>query len=223
MSPSTVMPLAHALISEFLESNKYHNTLSEFRKEAKEFIEDNSEIQPNRSLLSIVQDYMKREADNLDVCERKIDEDLYSSEDTSSYPRYICETFSQIHNSNILTISLHNVASSSYVDNDYETTSTPTIITGSADKTIKFTSLLTGDTFNTLDFHQGGILAIDFHPIRSNLMLSASMDGSCALVDASTRDIKQVFKDHQKPVVRAKFSLDGSMFVTASYDHSLNF
>ncbi|CAG8563772.1 7716_t:CDS:2 [Acaulospora morrowiae] len=222
MSPSIVIPLTHALISEFLESNKYYNTLNEFRKEAKEGLEDKNKIQLDRPLLSIIQDYVKKEAERLVSNERKIDEDLYSSKDTS-YPRYICETFSQIHNSNILTINLQNVASSSYVDNDYETTFSPTIITGSADKTIKFTSLLTGDTFNTFDYHKGGVLAIDFHPVRSNIMLSASMDGSCALTDVSTMDVKQAFKDHQKPVVRAKFSPDGSMIVTAGYDHSLNF
>lgn len=151
-----------------------------------------------------------------------MDKDLYSSE-TTLYPKYICETYSQIHASNILAVRLHNIPISSYVDNDYETTFTPTLVTGSADKTVKFTSLLTGDTFNTFNFHKGGILAIDFHPIHSNLMLTASMDGSCAIMDVSTMEVKQTFKDHKKYVVRAKFSPNGLTIVTASYDHTLNF
>ncbi|KAF0399015.1 WD40 repeat-like protein [Gigaspora margarita] len=96
------------------------------------------------------------------------------------------------------------------------------IITDSADKSIKFTSLLTGDIYNVCDVHKGGVLAIDFHPIYTTMMLSASMDGSVMLINASTMEVKQIFKDHNKYVVRAKFSPDGSMSFTASYDHTLN-
>ncbi|CAG8699907.1 1995_t:CDS:1, partial [Racocetra persica] len=147
-------------------------------------------------------------------------DDLYTP-GTTIYPRYLCETFSKIHNSNILTVRIQNIQLTNYVDNDYETVSIPMIITGSADKSIKFTSLLTGDVYNVCDIHKGGVLAIDFHPVYTNLMLTASMDGSVALIDASTMEVKQVFKDHNKYVVRAKFSPDGNMLFTASYDHTL--
>ncbi|RHZ90005.1 hypothetical protein Glove_9g145 [Diversispora epigaea] len=225
---NNAIPVAHLLVLKFLETNKYYNALKEFRKEANQIIEENSEMFDNSStkpLLAIVQDHLvdelKKGVENWNLDEIKIDKDLYSSE-TTLYPKYICETFSQIHSSNILAVRLHEIALSSYVDKDYETTFTPALITGSADKTIKFTSLLTGDTFNTFDFHNGGILAIDFHPIRSNLMLSASVDGSCVLMDAFTTEIKQTFNDHKKPVVRAKFSPDGLFIVTGSYDRTLN-
>ncbi|KAF0530103.1 WD40 repeat-like protein [Gigaspora margarita] len=96
------------------------------------------------------------------------------------------------------------------------------IITSSADKSIKFTSLLTGDIYNVCNVHKGGVLAIDFHPIYTTMMLSASMDSSIMFFNASTMEVKQNFKDHNKYVVRAKFSPDGSKFFTASYDHTLN-
>ncbi|CAG8781996.1 19987_t:CDS:2, partial [Gigaspora rosea] len=223
MVPATILissanPLTHALILQFLESNKYKNTLAEFRKEANEIIENNPKLfdeLPSKPLTAIVQDYIMEEMRN------DIDDDLYTP-GTTIYPRYICETFSQIHSTNILTVRTQNIQFTNYNDNDYESISIPMIITGSADKSIKFTSLLTGDIYNVFDVHKGGVLAIDFHPIYTTMMLSASMDGSVTLIDASTMEVKQMFNDHNKFVVRAKFSPDGSMFFTASYDHTLN-
>ncbi|CAG8527406.1 18916_t:CDS:2 [Dentiscutata erythropus] len=225
---SSANPLTHALVLQFLESNNYKNTLAEFRKEANEIIENNPKLfdeLPSKPLTAIVQDYIleevRNEVEKLDLVKSKIDDDLYTPE-TTIYPRYICETFSQIHSSNILTVRTQNILLTNYNDNDFETVSIPMIITGSADKSIKFTSLLTGDIHNVCDVHKGGVLAIDFHPIYTNVMLSASMDGSVALIDSSTMEVKQMFKDHNKSVVRAKFSPDGAMFFTASYDHTLN-
>ncbi|RIB23795.1 WD40-repeat-containing domain protein [Gigaspora rosea] len=225
---SSANPLTHALILQFLESNKYKNTLAEFRKEANEIIENNPKLfdeLPSKPLTAIVQDYimeeMRNDVEKIDLENSKIDDDLYTP-GTTIYPRYICETFSQIHSTNILTVRTQNIQFTNYNDNDYESISIPMIITGSADKSIKFTSLLTGDIYNVCDVHKGGVLAIDFHPIYTTMMLSASMDGSVTLIDASTMEVKQMFNDHNKFVVRAKFSPDGSMFFTASYDHTLN-
>ncbi|CAG8798140.1 13705_t:CDS:1, partial [Gigaspora margarita] len=56
---SSTNPLTHALILQFLESNKYKNTLAEFRKEA--IIENNPKLfdeLPSKSLTAIVQDYI---------------------------------------------------------------------------------------------------------------------------------------------------------------------
>ncbi|CAG8847930.1 43092_t:CDS:2, partial [Gigaspora margarita] len=227
---SSANPLTHALILQFLESNKYMNTLAEFRKESDEIIENNPKLfdeLPSKPLIAIVQNFileeMKNYVEKIDLENSKIDDDLYTNTTgTTIYPRYICETFSQIHSTNILTVRTQNIQFTNYNDNDYESIPIPMIITGSADKSIKFTSLLTGDIYNVCDVHKGGVLAIDFHPIYTTMMLSASMDGSVALINASTMEVKQIFKDHNKYVVRAKFSPDGSMFFTASYDHTLN-
>ncbi|CAG8741814.1 13237_t:CDS:2, partial [Gigaspora rosea] len=193
-----VNSLTHALILQFLESNKYKNTLAEFRKEANEIIENNPKLFDELPLTAIVQNYIMKEMKN-DV--EKIDLEN-------------CTT--------ILTVRTQNIQLTNYNDNDYESIQIPMIITGSADKSIKFTSLLTGDIYNVCDVHKGGVLAIDFHPIYTTMMLSASMDGSVMLINASTMEVKQIFKDHNKYVVRAKFSPDGSMLFTASYDHTLN-
>ncbi|RIB00522.1 WD40-repeat-containing domain protein [Gigaspora rosea] len=220
-----VNSLTHALILQFLESNKYKNTLAEFRKEANEIIENNPKLFDELPLTAIVQNYimeeMKNDIEKIDLENCKIDDDLYTP-GTTIYPSYICETFSQIHSTTILTVRTQNIQLTNYNDNDYESIQIPMIITGSADKSIKFTSLLTGDIYNVCDVHKGGVLAIDFHPIYTTMMLSASMEGSVMLINASTMEVKQIFKDHNKYVVRAKFSPDGSMLFTASYDYTLN-
>jgi len=142
----------------------------------------------------------------------------------NKYPRYLCETFSQIHTSNILSIRSQTLLIRNFNDGEYHFSEIPTIITGSADKSIRLTSLLTGDTFNICsNIHKGGILCLDFHPIYKNLMLTGSMDSTCTLIDANTLNVVQTFKDHTKYVVRAKFSIDGNKIVTASYDHTINF
>lgn len=57
--------IAHALVLKFLESNKYYNTLKEFRKEANQIIEGNDEVLGDLSsikpLSAVVQDYLMDE------------------------------------------------------------------------------------------------------------------------------------------------------------------
>lgn len=80
--------------------------------------------------------------------------------------------------------------------------------------------------------HQAPVLSIDFHPILAHLMLTTSMDGTSVFVDTSFEadfgedleksGIHQVFKDHQKYVVRGLFSpVDGKYIATASYDRTV--
>jgi len=55
---SRVNSLTHALILQFLESNKYKNTLAEFRKEANEIIENNLKLFDELPLIAIIQNYI---------------------------------------------------------------------------------------------------------------------------------------------------------------------
>ncbi|CAG8456520.1 3510_t:CDS:2, partial [Racocetra fulgida] len=61
---SRVNSLTHALILQFLESNKYKNTLAEFRKEANEIIENNPKLFDELPLTAIVQNYIMEEMRN---------------------------------------------------------------------------------------------------------------------------------------------------------------
>ncbi|CAG8556124.1 16676_t:CDS:1, partial [Gigaspora rosea] len=61
---SRVNSLTHALILQFLESNKYKNTLAEFRKEANKIIENNPKLFDELPLIAIVQNYIMEEMRN---------------------------------------------------------------------------------------------------------------------------------------------------------------
>ncbi|ORY93644.1 WD40-repeat-containing domain protein [Syncephalastrum racemosum] len=81
--------------------------------------------------------------------------------------------------------------------------------------------------------HAAPVLSLDFHPLLPHLLLTSSMDGTCAIVDTakSVQDqndghdpdayVVQRFRDHTKYVVRALFSSDGTYLATASYDATL--
>ncbi|CAB4375114.1 unnamed protein product [Rhizophagus irregularis] len=223
---SNPQALTHILVLKFLENHNYTSALEAFRQEAKEIIEeeqDNEQI--NEPLTTIIQDYLfnqlRSNVENISL-ERSIDDYLITPGD-NKFPRYLCESFPQIHNNNILCVRTQTLPIRNFSDGEYQFSEIPTIITGSADKSIRLTSLLTGDTFNVCNnIHKGGILCMDFHPNYHRLVLTGSMDSTCALINITTLDVLQTFKDHLKYVVRARFSIDGNMIVTASYDHTIN-
>lgn len=73
----------------------------------------------------------------------------------------------------------------------------------------------------SLSFHAAGVLALDIHPRLSNLIASGSMDHSVSLGDISASGgMLCTLKDHEKFVVRLKWSPSGNYLVTASYDKS---
>ncbi|CAG8691327.1 13922_t:CDS:2 [Funneliformis caledonium] len=223
--------LTHALVLKFLENNNYVKTLESFRQDAQEIIENEELFEQDneytkKPLMAIIQEYLMNQLqsnmENMSL-ERIIDDDLITP-GNNEYPRYLCESFSQIHINNILSVRLQTLSIRSFNNGEYQFSEIPTIITGSADKSIRLTSLLTGDTFSICnDVHKGGILCLDCHPIYNHLLLIGSMDSTCTLINVHAMNVVQTFKDHTKYVVRSKFSMDGKMIVTASYDHKVNF
>jgi len=106
----------------------------------------------------------------------------------------------------------------------------PALISAAADRTIKFTLLdkahgddLPGQVFRIMQPHEGVALDIDFHPLHPELMLTSAMDKTSAITNTVTGEEHQKFKDHTKFVVRAKFAMDGAMFITGSHDKTVNF
>ncbi|CAG8487677.1 7756_t:CDS:2 [Ambispora gerdemannii] len=228
--PSKAFPLAHSLVLQFLELNKYHKTLNAFREEASEVIIENSEVfrqSPEKNLIDLVDEHLiSRMTDRLGKLslQRQIEEELNQS-GNENIPRFLYDTFNQIHDANILSVRTQNLPITNFLEgeNEYAYSHVTAIVTGSADKSIKFTSLLTRDTFNTLQVHKSPVLCVDFHPDYPTLMLSGSMDSTVVLVNVNTNETLQTFKDHSKYVIHARFSPDGSMFATASHDHTVNF
>lgn len=130
--------------------------------------------------------------------------------------------YPDIHYTNILAVAIEP--------------QTHALATSSIDKTVKISTMLcngNGDiSQRTYRHHQAPVLSIDFHPMLPNLMLTTSMDGTSVLVDTSFEadfgqdvektGIHQVFKNHQKYVVRGLFSPgDGKYIATASYDRTV--
>jgi WD40 repeat protein len=73
-------------------------------------------------------------------------------------------------------------------------------------------------------FCSGGILALDVHPTKRNLVLCGSMDHQTFILDLSKTDddlLLQRFKVHTKYVVRVLWSMSGTFFVSASYDKTV--
>ena len=68
---SRVNSLTHALFLQFLESNKYKNTLAEFCKEANKIIKNNPKLFDELPLTAIVQNYiieeMKNDVEKIDL------------------------------------------------------------------------------------------------------------------------------------------------------------
>ena len=139
----------------------------------------------------------------------------------NNYFTTVVAEFPDIHYSNILAVAVEP--------------QTHALATSSIDKTVKISTVLSNDgsiTQRSYRHHQAPVLSIDFHPLLPNLLLTTSMDGSSVLVDTSFEadfgedleksGIHQVFKDHQKYVVRGLFSpVDGKYIATASYDRSI--
>ncbi|KII73203.1 putative WD repeat-containing protein [Thelohanellus kitauei] len=74
----------------------------------------------------------------------------------------------------------------------------------------------------SLSIHQGGVVSLDIHPNNQNMIASGSMDATLAIYDISSPldEPLQKFTDHQKFVVRVKWSPSGQYLVTASHDKS---
>lgn len=129
-------------------------------------------------------------------------------------------SYPDIHYTNILAVAIEP--------------QTQALATSSIDKTVKISTMLSNSGISQRSYrhHQAPVLSIDFHPALPHLMLTTSMDSTSVLVDTSFEadfgeDLEksgkqQVFKDHQKYVVRGLFSpVDGKYIATASYDRTV--
>lgn len=58
----------------------------------------------------------------------------------------------------------------------------------------------------------------EFDPIQSNIVATASMDGSARLFDIETAFELQQLRQHGAEVIASRFSCCGNMLLTASFD-----
>ncbi|KAI9136919.1 WD40-repeat-containing domain protein [Paraphysoderma sedebokerense] len=138
-----------------------------------------------------------------------------------SYPSKLIKSFSSfmLHRLNILLAKIHYLPSSP---------SDPLLITTSADKSLLLTSYHSSTPVRRYsNLHSAPILSIDFHPIRKNVVLTASMDGSVCLVNLERDEFEtecaiRKYKDHKKYVTAAVFSTEGDSFVSVGSDRVVN-
>lgn len=158
-------------------------------------------------------------------------------------PRTTVRTLSDIHAGNILTVRFlrvprraFNTSSAEcvkslslpskirpdfqFLPDRYETTFADVLLTTSADRTLKLTSLETGEVEDIFDHHKAAVLCVAPHPIEPRLVATSSMDGTATIVDLVKREVIQTFK-HAKFVNRVVFSPDGKWLATASYDKTI--
>jgi WD40 repeat protein len=138
--------------------------------------------------------------------------------DDEDYPKSLRRQFDDIHTGNILQCRTLQLSSSALEE------AQDVLLTTSVDKSVRLTCLKSGIVRQTLALPRGSpLIALDGHPLRSDLLLLGSMDGCHYLVGMTMRDsvVVKRFKDHSKHVVRVAFSADGAYFCTASSDQSI--
>ncbi|KAG0908671.1 hypothetical protein G6F33_009481 [Rhizopus arrhizus] len=197
----------HASVLQFLVNHGYMETVEAFKREARSLLDSEQD--------SIDADQLAQHLSQLQIQSRP--SELLDGDD--EYFSDLTADFSDIHYSNILAVALEP--------------QTRLLATSSIDKTVKLSNQLNKSlTPRTYRHHQAPVLSIDFHPHYPQLMLTTSMDGSSVLADTSFEPdfgqdlersgIHQVFRDHQKYVVRGLFSPgNGQFLATASYDRTV--
>jgi WD40 repeat protein len=92
------------------------------------------------------------------------------------------------------------------------------LVTGCDDGTVKAWHTQTGEPFLDLPGHTARVTAIAFNPIDNERLLTASLDGT-AFVQRLVKGVEPIrLVGHTDGLTNGRFSPDGSMVVTASWD-----
>ncbi|CAO0797656.1 unnamed protein product [Mucor circinelloides] len=203
-------PQLHASVLQFLMNHGYMESVEAFKREARRHLDTLSSLQVSDDQLVN------------DLSQLQIQRPNELVDGDGNYFSSMVSDFSDIHYTNILAVAIEP--------------QTHALATSSIDKTVKISTVLCNGNADisqrSYRHHQAPVLSIDFHPTLPNLMLTTSMDGTSVLVDTSFEadfgedlekaGIHQVFKNHQKYVVRGLFSPDtGKYIATASYDRTV--
>lgn len=93
--------------------------------------------------------------------------------------------------------------------------------TGSTDKIVKVTDYKEKKVIYSSSPLPSPILSVAWNPVQFELLAASCMNGYHCLIDYKEEKIVKEFKDHQKYIVRVKWSSDGACLATASHDNSL--
>jgi len=127
----------------------------------------------------------------------------------NDWSRNLLQEFKDLHSGNILTVRFSHDSDSKLM------------ATGSSDKSVAIFNYETGEVVFKSLHHGGGVISLDFHPTKHNLLLSGSMASTHSVIDIFGQKVLQQFKDHQKYVTRVRWTPNGLGFVTSSYDFTV--
>ncbi|KAG0299633.1 hypothetical protein BGZ98_009881 [Dissophora globulifera] len=230
---------AHLMVLEFLRSQGYAEALQAYEQEAKSVLEDiPKSLAAPKPLLEVLTDLkmaqLHSQLGQLNLPSAAEEQDFATPGD-NTIPNTIQEVIDDLHVVNIILARTADVAvAPAWQDLEQNPEMTvkrvPALITAAADRTVKFKLLegthgddSAGSVFKILQPHDGVVLDMDFHPHHPQLMLTSAMDKTAVLTNTVTGEEHQKFKNHTKFVVRAKFAMDGEMFITGAHDKTVNF
>lgn len=210
------LELTHQAIAKYLKQNGFKTALAAFEKESG-LTAKSSTDEIDVDLTELVQQWSLKDKQlqssraNLSLLDRPLSKNLNPA---------VILTLESIHAVNILSVEYRNLPNRRLSTSGAAVTSShiPTVITSAADKTVKFTNLETGEVYEVFSHHNAAVLCTDFHPRRSYLMLSGSLDGTAVLTDCLEREVLQTFSDQRRFVTRALFDPTGEYIAISSYD-----
>ncbi len=95
-----------------------------------------------------------------------------------------------------------------------------TLVSGSADNTIKFWNLETGKDIRTLSDHWSSVLSVSFSP-NGQLLASGSGDGTIKLWNTQTGKLMNTFYSHEGLVMGVSFSPNGQTLASGGDDGTI--
>ena len=140
----------------------------------------------------------------LDADCREAEEQLLELPAELPFPSEHAHTIANVHTGNIIACKFNNDGT--------------LIATGSSDRSVRVLDSATRAPLRQLALHSAPVLCVAFSPTRSTLLLSAAMDGSVVLSDASTGEVAHECMSHSKYVHRAVWSRCGGFFATLGHD-----
>ncbi|KAJ3443273.1 hypothetical protein M0812_09107 [Anaeramoeba flamelloides] len=207
-----------SLIQQFLSESGFNQTLSMLKKESKQDYDPNNLTRSSE--LSFLLDEScelkkimnslntEKEEDEEDKIKRSFNEKFeFNNLLEKKYPKKVSKTFSSIHPTNILTVSI--------------SPNKKFIATGSTDKTLKITSLENGEIVHTFSNVFDSSILTCCYDKTGDFLVCSTMGGLLYILNLRTKKLIQKFKKHSKYVISVDWSKDGNWIASASYDNSL--
>ncbi|KYQ91072.1 hypothetical protein DLAC_07975 [Tieghemostelium lacteum] len=200
------------LVMQWLDEKGYSNALKSLEEDSGHQYHS-STVKMGGQLEVIFTDYKELQLSMQSANNNTDDDDNeLKVEGNGVYPKTLCKVFDKVHAANILSFRFHTNETSNLM------------VTSSSDRTIRVTNYITGEHLNTF-YGNSHFLSLDFNPVNPEFLLASAVDGKTLLFkltsDGKVFEVLQEFNTHKKYVVRVRWSNDGQLFATCSYDKTV--